>query len=107
MTEEEAKTKWCCGPLQNLHTAMFQAAASVGDTEGHFDDLPAGGLCIGSSCMAWLWLPYYDGRKKMLVRKGTRVRVSSGNESNSEWVLEDPGEPAPAQAGYCGLAGKP
>lgn len=37
MTEDEAKTKACCGPRNN------------GDTGN--DDL----LCIASTCMAWRW----------------------------------------------------
>jgi len=34
MTEEEAKTRSCCGPL-------------------HFDGVFEG--CVGSNCMAWRW----------------------------------------------------
>ena len=40
MTEDEAKTKLCCGPLQ-VATQMVQ----------HLNNIPA--KCIGSACMAW------------------------------------------------------
>jgi hypothetical protein len=41
MTEDEAKTKICCGPPQ-VAAQMMRARPAY---------------CAGSACMAWRWLP--------------------------------------------------
>ena len=49
MTEDEAKTKWCCGP----------PAAAFGSVMGSLiknpKDVVPGLMCQGSVCMAWRW----------------------------------------------------
>lgn len=89
MTEDEAKTKWC--PFARVGAADHEAhrnppyvvegiALNRVETRDQIG-LPAGSLCVASTCMAWRWLP------------------------ETEWVLADPNEPAPVRGGYCGLAG--
>jgi hypothetical protein len=88
MTEEEAKTKSCCGPVgcgkrgrndysdylnnpsgpEERQAAIIAAAADAPRT------------CIGSACMAWRWYP--DNRQDFTGWEEHRI-------------------------GWCGLAGKP
>ena len=78
MTEEEAKTKACCGaPL--LAQVMISISPNVRITDA--PDLL--GRCQGSACMAWRW-------EEEQPDPGP---VHSPND-------EDGG-------GYCGIAGKP
>ena len=45
MTEDEAKTKRCCGPEG--------CGDSADSGSPYYDDI--GRCCIGSKCMAWRW----------------------------------------------------
>ena len=45
MTEDEATTKWCCGPEHS-----GRVVRNIHDPAGRYDR-----MCIGSACMAWIW----------------------------------------------------
>ena len=89
MTEDEAKTKWCCGAPAIVSQAMDQAA---GNTTGR-EPLK----CIGSACMAWRWAmepnPAY-------VEQGN---VWPDTRQPQEKLMMLPGR----ERGFCGLAGRP
>jgi len=55
MSEDEAKTKWCCGPLQNLRGMMVLSYIANGSAKEIEETFPSRGFCIGSDCMAWRW----------------------------------------------------
>ena len=78
MTEDEAKTKMCCGP-PGTNTIMhaIEVGADVADT-----------CCIASGCMAWRWN----------VEKGYQQMAA-------DWTPADTTKTAPH--GFCGLAGRP
>jgi hypothetical protein len=86
MTEDEAKTKACCGPPAVAAAAYYRAGVAC-DAPMH---------CIASACMAW------------------RVRHQWLDNAQQEpsWVTYAPYafEPGPGQErdhGFCGLAGDP
>jgi hypothetical protein len=81
MTEDEAKTKACCGP-----PAVFLMMAINAGIEPKVGD----GNCFGSSCMAWRWT----------VAQGVKLERHEFDGSVTDQT--------PVQGhGYCGLAGKP
>ncbi len=78
LTEEEAKTKNCCGD-QSCGAWLPQPPVP---------GQPQKRVCIGSQCMAWRWVPTPEWEQKAdreYRRSGTRL---------------------PPKYGYCGLAGK-
>lgn len=78
MTEDEAKTKWCCGgPMQFLAASTLHTGEAV---------LPDEGKCVASACMAWRW----EGRDD-----GNAIATGRGHIPKHE------------ADGHCGLAGKP
>lgn len=87
LTEEEAKTKECCGPpgiLKAITAAAFVTNVTDFDTpyaKKLAAELDGGSKCIASRCMAWRWDPL------------TRYQ-------------DEPGKVRDV-SGYCGLAGKP
>lgn len=105
-TEGEAQKLWC--PMARVPD-YCNGAATAGNKawRPHGSDPLSKACCIASKCAMWRWLPHVDNRHRVLVRKGTRERVSAGFTTNTEWVLENPDEPKPARRGHCGLAGKP
>lgn len=78
MTEDEAKTKTCCGPpsVANVMAVVSGLMRTTG----------APSLCEGSACMAWRW------------------EVSPAAASAYDRIIG--GAPIVA-GGYCGLAGRP
>lgn len=64
MTEDEAKTKICCGPL---HQPEFQKIGEVSIST------PMLRNCLGSQCMAWRWTPQTDP-----LGRPTYVRETEG-----------------------------
>ena len=90
MTEDEAKTKWCCGPLQNLRGMMVLSYIANGAAHEVEETFPCRGMCIGSECMAWRW-----------HLKGTDPDLIAARQ------YPDVPEPNEPDGGYCGMAGKP
>ena len=85
MTEDEAKTKICCGPPQ-VAAQMMRARPAY---------------CAGSACMAWRW----DKPIRKMRNMETGVeRVVLGGEPyipNVEQTFEEQNS-----NGYCGLASR-
>jgi hypothetical protein len=88
MTEDEAKTKGCCGPVGCGHqdfernTYIDVQNSSIGNTVMKTTAFPIGTrVCIGSACMAWR------------VTKAVYATREGGTETVS--------------GGFCALAGKP
>lgn len=82
-TEEEAKSKLCCGP-GIICLGVTVAAASVA---GRVEKVPPETLhCKGSVCMAWRWID--------------PLTLNEQGGSAAEYSSLD-------RRGYCGLAGKP
>ncbi len=59
MTENEAKTKWCCGPkiISDQMLADRLIPAKVPNPP------ESNGLCCGSKCMAWRWAAFAEGEE--------------------------------------------
>lgn len=78
MTEDDAKTKACCGPC------VSHRPLSIVDDQ--MNKVPR---CVGSACMAWRWAFVFDAPTDETV-----VKPSIGyGRSDKE--------------GYCGIAGSP
>lgn len=107
MTEEEAKTKQCCGPRNiTMGLAAAEAASEGEDTPAHINP-----NCIASACMAWRAGPS-DPLGPLIavsVDGATRSRMDTFEQAElhrrSGWTIES-GVASDAD-GYCGLAGKP
>lgn len=129
MTEQEAKTTWCPfarGITDNGGNRMAYGGATPEPGERDCYDEYAAEManlypCIGSACMAWRWLPGWDGKRV------EEMEVSDHRELPDRpgfvWHLENvlgaklmgipPAAPGKvryglfARIGYCGPAGKP
>ncbi len=92
MTEDEAKTKMCCGP-QTVAMTMIVVFAEPERVEM----TPAAGRCIASACMAWRLDDH-------IIRDGQTVRIDVRHSAGWEGsILKDDEE----LGGHCGLAGQP
>ena len=92
MTEDQAKTKMCCGPQVVGMTILATAPA------GTVEMTPSAGRCIASDCMAW--------------RGGVAVSAVYEEKKPAEEGWNRAYGPAPhwektTAVGYCGLAGRP
>jgi hypothetical protein len=87
MTEDEAKTKRCCG------------GSSCGKATFHY---ASDRICVGSECMAWRCNAEYTELQKGEVHenpswKKDERQLPKHMSENNIWVYHN---------GYCGLAGK-
>lgn len=117
MTEDEAKTKQCCGP---------RFAALVSTIVAHPEYIKASNLgpgeanCIGSGCMAWRWTPgkQTEAFEAAAIAHAGRCagsappieRLREIVWSNSEGQAKFPNAMYPCfdrLEGHCGLAGQP
>lgn len=95
MTEEEAKTKRCCGPSGCGFTTGAENHIAYHD--GSTGELMAAVVpirwCIGSACMGWRRLPRpeYDPDVQLQYHGSSLKDI----------------ERMKLSAGFCGLAGKP
>lgn len=107
MTEDEAKTKACCGPEgcgaynpENVHiTRTFRPDnTSTVSLEGVGPGFQR--LCIGSACMAWrIETPErYEEREQQWLDAKEDASVQGG-------AMNEPFQDKPE--GWCGLSGDP
>jgi len=85
VTEDEAKTKDCCGPPVVAIMTAIVGAGKVFE-RSHVK-------CHGASCMAWRWNEPWTSRAEEGHGGDIVIRLK-----------RKPGEP---KLGYCGLAGSP
>lgn len=100
MTEDEAKTKWCCGPAMNVMAARIASGKpQVSATEGQ---------CIASNCMAWRWS---EPKRTVAFLAAVQARMQSSAKPNfNKAVAEiwtETGGQFERVEGDCGLAGEP
>jgi hypothetical protein len=100
MTEEDAKTKWCCGPQIIAATLVVLQ----GDPR-RVELTPDAGHCIASACMAWRWRNDYERRWDLPADKppeGAGWQRVEATDGVAHWVRQNA-----APDGFCGLAGAP
>lgn len=93
LTEQDAKTKQCCGP--------YIAASATMATSANIDlEVAPGtfGKCIASECMAWRWSEYWFQEE---IQRRSRAAPSA-----SVQAIADRMKAEVICRGYCGLAGR-
>jgi hypothetical protein len=90
VTEEEAKTKLCCGPpmqhaIAKLHAGLITATDAEKDV-----------LCVASGCMARRWAEEKNAEAEAAFEATCPTGASMGCEVTG-----------PSPVGYCGIAGRP
>lgn len=109
MTEDEAKTRMCCGPQTVAMAVLIAAPTGTVEITGN------AGLCIASACMAWRTEPgadlsraraYAEANEKVSAIKSIREAFPDFGLLEAKEVIEGK-RPWPTRAtdGYCGLAG--
>lgn len=99
MTEDEAKTKACCGPFAgripygSADTALEVSVQGI--DPDYIAETAARWPCIASACMAWRAVPTTAAR----VRTDKGETVSPAAAKRFGWTI--------VQTGFCGLAGAP
>jgi hypothetical protein len=101
MTEEEAKTKTCCGPQV---VAMMIGLASP-NMAVEFVDNP--GRCCASACMAWR-VAHFSAHQENVYDQPERPdgdgwKPFTPGPKNRGWWRTIPAR----DVGFCGLAGRP
>lgn len=97
MTEDEAKTRMCCGP-QILAAALVIVAGDPTKVEL----TPDAGRCIGSACMAWRRLDQRGTITSKTKLKPFVTERPQDYENSPNWTVE-----LHDVQGFCGLAGAP
>lgn len=95
MTEDEAKTKVCCGPP---HVAWINLAIAA---QGNVKDPKKIDLCMASACMAWRLAPARASVKTSGTEPFDTDNPVEYEEAGGWIVTRYPPD------GYCGLAGAP
>jgi hypothetical protein len=99
LTEDEARTKACCGTPALAFATLAASTWARGDEVQLAPGRTDGGHCIASGCMAWrLGEPDYAAMEIVADRERALL---DGPQSSNPASAEIP------RKGYCGLAGKP
>lgn len=113
MTEDEARTKICCGP-QVIAMMIGIAAPNLAA-----EMTPEAGRCIAAGCMAWRHSPDLEERGPIVERR--RATPGSTRPAGKDWgyAATDPNSSAKggdwvryesvetSRTGFCGLGGAP
>lgn len=92
MTEDEAKTKMCCGP------PFVGAALLLASPKGSPIPGQEPGTCIASACMAWRTQRVLKLGRSDPEGDGWTKDSPANAEGTSRWYRDE---------GFCGLAGAP
>lgn len=97
MTEDEAKTKTCCGsPIIAISAAVQWSGATTLNL-----------CCIASGCMAWrvevVPAQQENAYNTKEMPEGDGWKPHSPSKTNVAWWRQIPEE----RIGFCGLAGRP
>ena len=106
LTEDEVKTKRCCGP-----EGCGEARHEHGGLDGH--GVEGRRYCIGSDCAGWRWKPLMVSEEWKNAVKKAAIELKDNdprrhksavhvNENRAKYGLPD----KPFH-GYCGLSGRP
>jgi len=106
MTEDEAKANWCPYSRESVVTMGYNHDTKI---VHEFNS----GRCIGSTCMAWRWLPLMadEAFKNAVIKAAKDIGDTTENKHKAaKHVTENRalyGLPVEPFDGFCGLAGKP
>lgn len=90
MTEEEARTKMCCGPATTGQLTLLD------------ERQPLQRLCVAASCMAWRWTDDIERRWTADAPEGEGWQHVEAIGGVAHWARTHK-----TPHGYCGLAGPP
>lgn len=98
MTEDEAKTKLCCGSPAMAAARYYASGADV--------QTPA--KCEGSACMAWRWT---EAKRSEAFNEAVRTHMRTQAKPNAATAVQEVyakrGHEFEHTEGGCGLAGQP
>lgn len=92
MTEEEAKTKQCCGP-RNVAMAVIGTGIAMSKADVGREPNPC---CVASDCMAWRW--------RQAANPDWKPDNFASWPDNRNPLLRTPYAIDSTTDGYCGLA---